>query len=38
MFSTHFWYGFVIGFGLVILVALVPMLIARARAKKDSGS
>jgi len=36
--SNQFWYGFAIGFGLVTFVAVVPMLIARARAKKDSSS
>ncbi len=38
MFSNHFWYGFVIGLGLVAVVAIIPALIALARQKKNSGS
>jgi tetrahydromethanopterin S-methyltransferase subunit B len=30
MLSNHFWYGFIIGFGIVVLVVLLPVLIQRA--------
>jgi len=36
MFSNSFWYGFVIGVGLVFLVFVVSRMIARA--KKTGGS
>jgi hypothetical protein len=34
MLSNSFWYGFLIGVGLVFLVYFVTTLIARARTKK----
>jgi tetrahydromethanopterin S-methyltransferase subunit B len=33
MFSTDFWYGFILGFGLVALIAIVSVMITRARSK-----
>jgi tetrahydromethanopterin S-methyltransferase subunit B len=36
MLSNNFWYGFVIGVGLVFLVFLVTKLIARAKKGDDS--
>jgi hypothetical protein len=35
MLSNHFWYGFILGLGLVVLVVIAPVLISRARRKKD---
>ena len=36
MLSNSFWYGFLMGVGLVFLVFAVSRLIVRARAKKRS--
>lgn len=38
MLSNQFWYGFIIGVGLVFLVFLISTLIARARAKRGGDS
>jgi len=31
MMSNDFWYGFILGLGLVVLVIVLPVLIKRAR-------
>lgn len=36
--SKSFWQGFAIGFGIVILIAIVPWLMARIRDGKDNDS
>jgi hypothetical protein len=36
MLSNNFWYGFLMGAGLVLLVGLVSTLISRTRAKHSS--
>jgi hypothetical protein len=33
MFSNNFWYGFLMGAGLVLLIGFVSTLISRARSK-----
>jgi tetrahydromethanopterin S-methyltransferase subunit B len=33
MLSNDFWYGFILGFGLVALIAIVSVMITRARSK-----
>jgi hypothetical protein len=33
MLSNNFWYGFLMGAGLVLLIGLVSTLVSRARAK-----
>jgi hypothetical protein len=36
MLSNNFWYGFLMGAGLVLLIAFVSLLLARARAKNGA--
>jgi hypothetical protein len=38
MLSSSFWYGFMLGLGLVFLIFAIVKLISRARAKKSSDS
>jgi prolipoprotein diacylglyceryltransferase len=38
MFSNEFWYGFLLGVGLVFLVFLVTRLLAKARSKNRNDS
>jgi tetrahydromethanopterin S-methyltransferase subunit B len=38
MLSNNFWYGFAIGVGIVLLIAIVPRLIRHIRGKKDGDS
>jgi tetrahydromethanopterin S-methyltransferase subunit B len=38
MLSNNFWYGFLMGAGLVLLIAFVSLLLARVRAKNSANS
>jgi hypothetical protein len=38
MLSNNFWYGFLMGAGLVLLIAFVSILMSRARAKNNANS
>jgi tetrahydromethanopterin S-methyltransferase subunit B len=36
MMSNDFWYGFILGFGLVALIAIVSFMVARSKKNTDS--